>query len=448
MKSLWLTLIFLLFSSALTLAQTSESGTQYSLEGAIEVALKNSTRLQEIDNNVSLAKAQRSNAAAAFLPSINGGLSQSRNIGRQFDNTTGDFGDFTINSFGASLNSNMSLFTGFANINQLRSSDAALESREFTRQRVKEQVIFSTASAYLQYLLSIELRDLAQQTLEVSKQQLTRIRAQVEVGARPQVDLLNQESTVASNEFQLINRQNAVVQNRLSLLREMELDPQATITFVQPEIDELSLVMQSYDLGQLVEVALQNRADYQSQQASIQAAYYSYKATQGRIMPSLSASASIRSSLNDRNPFSYSDQFTDQNISRGFSLSLNIPFFNRLNTRTAIVSQKLNYENVKLSVDRSRLSIISEVTQAYNDYQARVAELESTEKALAASERAYKTELERYDIGISTLVELSQAQALYVQAQSNRLQAVYSYTFQEKLLDYYIGNLNETLSLN
>lgn len=448
MKSLWLTLIFLLFSSALTLAQTSESGTQYSLEGAIEVALKNSTRLQEIDNNVSLAKAQRSNAAAAFLPSINGGLSQSRNIGRQFDNTTGDFGDFTINSFGASLNSNMSLFTGFANINQLRSSDAALESREFTRQRVKEQVIFSTASAYLQYLLSIELRDLAQQTLEVSKQQLTRIRAQVDVGARPQVDLLNQESTVASNEFQLINRQNAVVQNRLALLREMELDPQATITFVQPEIDELNLVMQSYDLDQLVDVALQNRADYQSQQASIQAAYYSYKATQGRIMPSLSASASIRSSLNDRNPFSYSDQFTDQNISRGFSLSLNIPFFNRLNTRTAIVSQKLNYENVKLSVDRSRLSIISEVTQAYNDYQARVAELESTEKALAASERAYETELERYDIGISTLVELSQAQALYVQAQSNRLQAVYSYTFQEKLLDYYIGNLNETLSLN
>ena len=448
MKSLWLTLILLLFSSALTFAQTSESVMQYSLEGAIEVALQNSSRLQEIDNNVSLAKAQRSNAAAAFLPSINGGLSQSRNIGRQFDNTTGDFGDFTINSFGASLNSNMSLFTGFANINQLRSSDAALESREFTRQRVKEQVIFSTASAYLQYLLSIELRDLAQQTLEVSKQQLTRIRAQVEVGARPQVDLLNQESTVASNEFQLINRQNAVVQNRLALLREMELDPQAAITFVQPEIDELNLVMQSYDLDQLVDVALQNRADYQSQQASIQAAYYSYKATQGRIMPSLSASASIRSSLNDRNPFSYSDQFTDQNISRGFSLSLNIPFFNRLNTRTAIVSQKLNYENVKLSVDRSRLSIISEVTQAYNDYQARVAELESTEKALAASERAYETELERYDIGISTLVELSQAQALYVQAQSNRLQAVYSYTFQEKLLDYYIGNLNETLSLN
>jgi outer membrane protein len=448
MKPLWLALIFTLSLSVYTYAQTTDASRELSLEDAIELALENSTRLQEIDNNVSLAKAQRTNAAAAFLPSLNGGLSQSRNIGRQFDNTTGDFGDFTINSFGASLNSSMSLFTGFTNINQLRSSDATLESREFTRQRVKEQVIFSTASAYLQYLLSLELRDLAQQTLDVSEQQLTRIRAQVEVGARPEVDLLNQESTVASNEFQLINRQNAVVQNRLALLREMELDPQANISFAQPDIDALNLTMQAYDLDQLVEVALQNRADYQSQQASIQAAYFSYKATQGRIMPSLSASANIRSSLNDRNPFSYSDQFTDQNISRGFSLSLNIPFFNRLNTRTAIVSQKLNYENTKLGVDRTRLDIISEVTQAYNDYQARVAELESTAKALAASERAYQTELQRYDIGISTLVELSQSQALYVQAQSNRLQAIYSYTFQEKLLDYYIGNLNETLSLN
>jgi outer membrane protein len=448
MKSLWLALTFTLLCSGWTYAQTTDASRVLSLEEAIELALDNSTRLKEIDNNVSLAKARRSNAAAAFLPNLNGNVSQSRNIGRQFDNTTGDFGDFTINSFGASLNSSMPLFTGFANINEFRSSDATLESREFTRQRVKEQVIFSTASAYLQYLLSLELRDLAQQTLDVSKQQLTRIQAQVEVGARPEVDLLNQESTVASNEFQLINRQNAVVQNRLALLQEMELDPQEDISFDQPDIDELNLTMQSYDLDQLISVALENRADYQSQQASIQAAYFSYKATQGRVLPSLSLSANIRSSLNDRNPFSYADQFTDQNISRGFSLSLNIPFFNRLSTRTAIVSQKLTYENTKLGVDRTRLNIISEVTQAYNDYQARVAELESTEKALAASERAYETELERYDIGISTLVELNQSQALFEQAQSNRLQAIYSYTFQEKLLDYYIGNLNETLSLN
>ncbi len=418
------------------------------LEGAIELALENSYLLKQAENNLRLSQTRQWSATADFLPNLNGSMGRSRNIGRQFDNTSGEFGDFTINGFSASISSNMSLFTGFANINDLRASRQETISRQQLLERARENVIFFTATRYLQYLLSNRLLEISEENLTASSQQLERIRAQVEVGTRPTVDLLNQESTVANNELQVINRRNTVLQNRLELIRQLQLDPQENIEFAEPELPVTSIQPKDYDLNFLVNTALDNRSDLKSEEASIQAAYFAFRAAQGNYLPSLSANYSLRSSLNDRNPSSYDDQFFDQNISRSMGLSFSIPIFNRMNIKTGVQSQKIAYQNAKLSFDNTRLEVIQEVNQAYNDYQARIAEVESTEKAFKASERAYQTELERYEIGASTLIELSQAQALFVQAQSSRVQALYSYYFQEQLLDYYLGRLDTSVQLS
>ena len=59
-----------------------------------------------------------------------------------------------------------------------------------------------------------------------------------------------------------------------------------------------------------------------------------------------------------------------------------------------------------------------------------------------ASEKAFETQQERYNVGASTLIELSQAQTNYVSAQSNYKQSIFNLIFQEKLLDFYLGKLS------
>lgn len=445
-SALFLLLQFAILSGTAHAQQTTEARI-LTLEETISIALENNYQLRQAANNLSVSKAQELSSMADLLPNLNAGMNRSRNVGRQFDNTTGDFGDFTINSFGASVSSNLDLFTGFSNINALRASRERTVSREEFLKRARENVIFATASGYLQYLLNLELLDIARRNLEVSVQQLERIQAQVEVGTRPMADQLNQESTVANSELQVVNRQNAVQQSRLSLIRQIQIDPQDPVEFARPELPDATPAPQAYDLDALIQTALETRSDLKSEEASIRAAYFAYQAARGSRLPSLSANASLRSSLNDRNPSEYQDQFFDQNISRNVSLSVSIPIFNRLNIRTNILSQRISYENAQLSLDNSRLEVVQEVNQAYNDYLARIAEVESTQKAFAAAERALETERQRYEIGASTLIEFSQAQALFVQAQSNRIQSLYSYIFQEKLLDYYLGALQPEISL-
>jgi len=113
-----------------------------------------------------------------------------------------------------------------------------------------------------------------------------------------------------------------------------------------------------------------------------------------------------------------------------------------------IQTAKINLKNAKLGLENTRLQIIQEVTQAYNDYLSYQKELASTKKALRAAQRTYETQQERYNVGASTLIELSDANANYVQAQSDNARALYNLIFQEKLLDYYIGKLDEEISLN
>src|SRR5690625_6247024 len=96
------------------------------------------------------------------------------------------------------------------------------------------------------------------ENLHTSKSQEEQIEAQVEVGARPMVDLLNQESLVANNELELVNRENEVDLARLSLIRILQIDPLGEYEFVIPEIAQGSAVPINYDLGELVGAALRS----------------------------------------------------------------------------------------------------------------------------------------------------------------------------------------------
>lgn len=418
------------------------------IEDAIEIALENNYQLKQAENNLSISELQELSAKADFFPSLNANVNRGLNIGRRFDTeTTGQFVDVSTNNLSASLSSNIDIFNGFANINNLRRSREITASREELLQRVRENVIFSTASSYLDYLLSSQLLEIARENLQTSQSQLEQVEAQVEVGSRPMVDLLNQESLVANSELDLVNRENELDLARLSLIRNLQIDPLVDYEFVIPDIGQGSPVPVNYNLGELVSAALENRADLRSEQRTILAEEYQVKIAQSQYYPTISGSASIRSNYSDLSMLSYTDQFFDQNVARSFGISISIPIFNRLNARTNVEIQKINLKNAELGLENTRLQVIQEVNQAYRDYLARVKEVESTQRALDAAERAYETELQRYEVGASTLIELSLANNSYVQAQANQAQATYRFIFQEKLLDYFIGRMDENISL-
>lgn len=462
-KTLLITLIASLSVTGTVLGQQAQ---RITLQEAINIALENNFQLKQAENELEIADQDIKSAYADFLPTLNGNIGGQRRTGRQFNDATGEFGDFTINGMNAGISSGITLFNGFSNINALRSTEQVKISREESLQRARENIIFNTATRYLQVLLSEQLLQISTKNLETSKEQLEQIKAQVEVGSLPIVNLYDQESVVAGNEFTVTQDENNVTLNELLLIRQLQIDPLGDYEFVIPDINqELISTVNSYEIRDLVNAALENRSDIKSEEATIKSLQYQLKITQALVLPRLTGSANLGSSYNDQtrellrdingNPIidpitnspifqrvSFGDQFLDRNTSRTFGVSMSIPLFNNLNNRTSIQRSKINLKNAKLNLDNSKLQVIQEVTQAYNDYTSILKQFEASEKAMIASEKSFETQQERYNVGASTLIELSQAQSNYVTAQSNRSQALYNLIFQEKLLDYYLGRLS------
>lgn len=430
-----------------TIAQTE----QITLQEAIDIALENNYQLKQAENNLELAEQNLTSEYADFLPFVSANVSGSRTTGQQFifdrfNEGLDPFVDITSKSISGRASAELVIFDGFNNIRSLRASEQSKISYEESLRRAKENVIFNTASGYLQVLLDMQLLQIAEENLVTSQRQLEQVRAQVEVGSRPTVDLYNQEAQVANDELIVTQRENNLEISKLLLVRQLQIDPLRDYEFVVPDIsnDQQAAALAMYDLGELIDDALMSRSDIKSEVADINNLRYQLKIARGNLYPSVSVSAGLSSRYSDQyslagQDVSFSDQFFDQQLNRFIGLSLNIPIFNNWNRIYNIQSAEVQLKNAELSLENTRLQVIQEVTQAYNDYSSYLMEFEAAEKSLVANEKAFETQQQRYNVGASTLIELSQAQASYVEAQSNYTQARYNLIFQEKLLDYYLG---------
>merc|ERR1711879_131292 len=224
--------------------------------------------------------------------------------------------------------------------------------------------------------------------------------------------------------------------------------------FVVPDFDPASAqssAMAGYNIRDLIDEALLSRSDLKSTEFNIQSLKYSLDIAKGSLLPTISGSATLSSSYSDqaRDPLTggeatFNDQFFDQRVNKSIGLSLSLPIFSNWNRMTQIQSAKVSLKNAELGLENTTLQIIQEVTQAFNDYSSYASQLTAAEKSLVAAEKAFETQQERYNVGASTLIELSQAQTQYFNAQSSKTSAMYNLIFQEKLLDYYLGKLNKT----
>jgi len=457
MKKLFLLAAFLvLLINSTTIAQQKRIIT---LNEAIELALENNFALKQAENNLDLAEYRINSEKADFLPSITTSANYSAQSGQQFVQETLRFQDVISNSGSGRINANIPIFSGFNNILTLRSSKASKLSSEENLNRAKENVIFETATRFLTVLLNKQQLEDARESLETSKKLLEQTSAQVEVGSRPSVDLYNQEATVANDEFTITQRENALNLSRLQLVRSLQIDPLVKYEFAVPDFNPeqaKNSTSVAQNINSLIEQALTNRADVKSTEFNIESLRYQLQIAKGSLLPTLSASASLSSSYSDQTRdrltggnVDFNDQFFEQRINKSLGLSLNLPLFNNLNRLTQIQSAQINLKNAELGLENTKLQVIQEVTQALNDFSSFASQLRAAEKSLIASQKAFETQQERYNVGASTLIELSQAQTQYFNAQSARTSALYNLIFQDKLLDYFVGMLSgEDISFN
>ncbi len=466
------TLSFLLIIICFTNAGAQE---KWSLEECINYALEKNIQVKMQDLSVSNSNASYLKSKMTFLPNLNGSASQNYALGRSLDPLTNEFSESTVRSNNFSLSSSLTLFNGFQTVNALKQSCLNFQASLEDLQKAKNDLSLNIASAFLQILFNQELVYVAQNQVELSKQQVERNRKLYEAGSIAQGNYLEMQSQEASDEMQLVNTENQLELSYLTLSQLLDLGFNDSIEIEKPIIPDPELSFQLQAPEEIYNEALQKLPQIRSAELKMKSTEKGLAIVQGYRSPKLTMSGvySTGYSSQRQNVSGYSlgdpvvsgyfvdgsgqtvevyspsykynyvtPSFNNQlndNQSKSLSLSLSIPLFNNWQANYAISSAKINALNSKYAYELAEQQLQKEIQQAYTDATASFKKYVAAKKSVTASQESFKYIQQKFDVGMVTSVDFNLAKNNMAKARSELIKAKYEYIFRMKILDFYRG---------
>ncbi len=134
----------------------------------------------------------------------------------------------------------------------------------------------------------------------------------------------------------------------------------------------------------------------------------------------------------------YFDQLND-NFRQSIGLSLSIPIFNGGTARTNYQRSKLTIKNLDIQKQIDNQKLKQDIYTAYNNAVVALEKFNAGKKSVETAERSYSFAKKRYDIGMSSTIELITNQNnLFTQKLQNALNQ-FDYVFKMKVLEFYKG---------
>ncbi len=431
-------------SPAVAGAQAPAPGAKIGLQDAIELALRQSVTVKQSENAVASSSTTVQSKQGAFLPSLSLNSSTARSVGRAGSGNIAG-GTSTAQSLSTGISSQLVVFDGLRNVNELRQAKLDVTANTNDLTRAKQTAVYSVATNYLTLAtaegqLAVQKQNLAAQ--EVQEQQL---QTQVKAGARSISDLYQQQATTASARAGVVAAEQEVELARIALIQTLQLDPRGSYDFVAPTVADVSSVPH-YDLDSLLDRAFASRNDLAAERTRVDAAAVGTKAASSTRLPTVSLSTSYNATYNSGLANALGSQL-DQNRGGSVSIGVSFPLFDRGATSTAVQQAKIQEDNARLQLANEKQSVALDVRRAYLGLETSRQQLAVALAQQKAADLAVSTTQARYQVGTSSLLELTQARASQLQANTAVVSARNTLAFQNALMPYYTGELDPAKAL-
>lgn len=432
------TLIFIAIQSV---AQEPET---LSFREAVKIGLQNNVTFNQNKNRLGYTNLNKTSTLLQLGPSVRASASVYRNDGNSFNAQAGEVVNGVIDYVNGSIDADMPIFTGLRMLNTHRQAVSENEAQLHLVNRSGQDVIRDVASQYLTCLLDRQLVAIDEENVEAQRVQYEQIRAQVEVGTRAEADMYNQEYQLKNAELLLVRSRNQLKNDLAILSQTIQIDPAIPYELEEVEWDVNAAVMDTLALEQMMATALARRSDLKQAEELSEAAHFGFSAMKGRYYPSLYAGVSYGSRYNyihGQDNRSFEEQFRTDNRQFGYGLSLTIPIYSGLQFRSQAAQSRVEYQNAKLLSESTKITVKTDVIRAYQNFRDAIVNYDAADAQLRAADLSYRTEKERYDLGISDIVQLAVVNQTHTKAQADFQSARYRLMFQRLLVNHALGTL-------
>lgn len=425
-------------------AQDQQLPSKLSFKEAVQIGLKNNMLLNQQKNQLDYTQVNKTSTLLQMGPTVSAQASLYRNDGNSFNQNEGRVVNGIIDYIGGSLNASMPVFAGFSYLNQFRAANNNNEAQLYKVARANQDVIATVSNQYLLCLLDQELVKVNDENVKAQKIIYDQLKEQADLGAKAESDVYNQEALWRNAELLLVRAKNTLKNDIATLATTLQVDPIPYFE-VEPVNWSISeLLSDSTALDVMYTTAMDRRNDLKQALYAEKGARYFYHARKGYYFPNVYAGITYGSRYNyvkGETNRSFTDQFTTDNTNLSYGFSINIPIFNAWSYKSQTELAKVTYKNAQLTKKNTEVTLKSDVIKAYQNFNDAKKAYIASESAQRAGELAYRAEKEKYDLGVSNIVQLSTVNQTYVKAQGDFQNAKFSLMFQKLLINYAMGTL-------
>lgn len=399
------------------------------LDDAVARALAGSPEARAARAGVGIANGQVVQARAAALPQVTGTVTYDRRFASIYQGLASDSGIGSlfahsafaaVHTWTADVTAHQTLWAAGrvgAGLSAARSvRDAALA----TRDESLADLALTVRAAYLDAAHARRLQAIAEEGLEQARAHLAQVKLFRAQGSRSEYELLQAQVDAANQEPAVVAARNAVGQALLQLRRLMNVPLDRPVELVTPLefADGRVPVLASASTDGMKRPALRGAEDM------VDARRQALRAERANRWPELSASATLS---HQAFPTDFVPHRHDFATAADGSVQLTWPIFQGLRTFGAVQAAQGELVRAEADRDRARQSIALEVEQARHDVREALAAFAARRGTADLARRAHHLATVRWQNGLSTQLEVSDARLRLQTAETNEVAAIKDY---------------------
>ena len=414
---------------------------QWTLRECCDYAVEHNISVKQQENQLRQRELQLETAKSQRLPDLNASAGQNFSFGRGLT-AQNTYTNTNTSSTSLSLGTSVPLFTGFQIPNQIKLNKLNLDAAMQNLEKAKNDIRMQVAQAYVQILYNMEMADVARRQIDIDSMQVVRLQAMVDNGKASGAQLSQQEATLAQSRLTATQADNNLQLAYLSLTQLLELPTPDGFSVVRPTIQNIQMTQNALMSPDAIYAeALTIKPEVQSAQLAVNAAERNVDIAKAGNYPTLSLSGGMGTNYYTTSGFK-SDGLGKQlknNFSQYIGLNLNVPIFNRYQTRNSIRSAQIDQQNQLLQLDNTKKTLYKEIQQVYYNAIAADAKCKSSEQASRSAHDAFTLMQAKYENGKANITEFNESKNNYLRAESDLVQARYEQLYQQALIQFYRG---------
>jgi outer membrane protein len=395
---------------AISLLGTFSPAAAETINNALAKAYRNNSSLNSARAGVRATDESIAIAKSGFRPTI---------AGTGTINHTEQSGiGITTGSFGVSIR--QPIFDGFQARNNVRAAEARVRAAMESLRNTEQNILFNAAAAYMDVIRDRAIAALREQNVEFLTEQVRAARARLEVGEGTRTDVAQAEASRAAAIAQ-VSAARARARASAALYRQIVGEEPGRLETPSPVRIGLP---PSLDQG--IMIAITEHPAVRASLHLVDAAVFAVKASEGAMLPQISAEAGVSSSFRDIQGLpgvgiGVGSEGTTNSASIGATLT--VPIYQGGRVSAQVRQGKEELGQARIDVDVARDEVRQALTAAWLQYEAARETVAATGEVVNAAQLALQGVIEERNVGQRTTLDVLNAQADVIDARINLITA-------------------------